>query len=625
MMEALPQGFESNMDITFNLIDTLVAIIIIALYSAQRFNTWPAPSNHSGDIKTVFSDQPSDYINIKRFLIFYLIYALSVCILMLVFYGIPELLQIHAVSTVLKSVGIPEDNRTFVIFSLIAIAVLKIPIIAENEIKWRRQLHQWARIPREVDDLKKVLMRADEFTPTEDYIKQARQNIKKRGLSLQPRFKQMEIAWLEYLNDFQKEKENNTVYWKFLHCLILFIMAKEICSSRILGSIKDTEEDIFSLGSKITSTIESNPTDVKELDTMSNHFVECICKQVVKIHPDSEERLRMLKNLGFGISHQDCVEPKYGQAFLLCSFGVAFASLFSVAAILQVLSRLDKDRLLTWTLGSFLSLCIAIFVAFIIYTQLKHKRAIDTISAQLVCLFVSTLASALYFIIVPELNARSTGNPLARIVLAMSFATLSPFVYRAIEQTKFSTENNFRTDKIRRFAIAQGVMLGVIMMVFQCLVSVSFQLKPENPHALTNFLSIEKTKLAFLATIGFTKGFFLAAYTTYLIQITKRIYLISCLRAQPRAKEELPLPLSSENAPAWALDISKNGLRIETDSNIQAGDFIELESVATGKISGQVKWINRISGGKTVAGVFLSQNYPVLHNYLRKRYGDSYA
>jgi hypothetical protein len=207
----------------------------------------------------------------------------------------------------------------------------------------------------------------------------------------------------------------------------------------------------------------------------------------------------------------------------------------------------------------------------------------------------------------------------------MSFATLSPFVYRAIEQTKFSTENNFRTDKIRRFAIVQGVMLGVIMMVFQCLVSVSFQHKFENLHSLTNFLSIEKTKLAFLATIGFTKGFFLAAYTTYLIQITKRIYLISCLRAQPRAKEELPLPLSSENAPAWALDISKNGLRIETDSNIQAGDFIELESVATGKISGQVKWINRISGGKTVDGVFLPQNYPVLHNYLRKRYGDSYA
>ena len=619
-MEARPTGRERNMDIIAIDIDPLVALLIIGFFSAHRFNTWPSPQNPA------LSGRPSDYINTGRFVVFYLLYAMSVGVLTLAFYGIPELLQIGLVRDALASVGIPPESRTLSIFSLIAIMVLNIPVVANNEKEWRRQLHNWARIPRDVDDLKKSLTRADRFMPTERHIELARLEIKKAGMSLQPQFKALETGWLAYLDGFQVEMGNNTVYWRFLRCLLLLIIARETCSTRILGGMSEAEQQVVLLGSRILSFDgEQRHAVVDDLDAMADYFIECICKQVIKNYAKPEERVQALRNLGFGVSHQDCVQLRFGRTFAYCLVGVGFCSLLSVAAIRLVLLMNGKiesfsvETFLTWSTGNFLSLCVALFVAAIIYTQMKHERAIDTISAVFVCLFVSTLASALYFIVVRDLGRNSVGNPLARIMLAMSFAALSPFVYRAITQTSFSG------GEIRRFALLQGVVLGVAMMVLQYLVYVVFNIERIQLDSVSDYLGGSGGILVYMAIIGFAKGFFLGFYISYLIQKTKRAQLLKSLRVQPRATAEFSLRLIDGNNPVLARDVSRNGLKIEAVSNFQPGERIELESAVTGKIEGLIKWTQHRSRGRVLAGIFLSRDYPILNEYLRETYGAYYA
>lgn len=609
----------TNYEIMIGL-DPIVALLIVVIYSIQQFNTWPQTE------EKLISGSPSDYINSHRFIQYCLLYGLSVVIVVLALYGIPALTEIPMIKEILKQIGFDQESKTFTIFALAAIAIIKIPGIKNYEHEWRKKLHALARIPRDVDDLKRNIDLENRFNPTKRYIELAEKQIKKAGMALQPEFKALETGWLEYLKNYQTEKQNKTIHWQYLNTLILMVIAKETCNQKSLNSTDDFEKKLTEIGSKLLSFHIHNYFAVAQnLSDISDYYTECICKQVVKQHTRANERYLALENYGFTVSHQDFSEPKLGLALAYCIAGVSFVSVVSVALLQLVLlnsgsiPHFSAEQFATWSIGSFLSFSCAILVGAIIAAHMKVNKTLNMISGLIICLILSTLASALYFLIVQDLNARSVGNPVARVTLAFSFALLSPFVYRAI------THSTLCGSDVIKFSVLQGFIAGLCLMLMQCLVSITFNIESFNYVSFATFISEQNHKMAFTAAIGFGKGFLLTTFISYLIQKTKQQQFFESLRANPRVSTEIPLRLCELNDTVLTKDISKKGIRLEANAQLKVGDEIHLESANTGAIHGLVKWTKRKAQGKILAGVYISDDHPLLNNFLRENFGPQYA
>ncbi|WP_158769995.1 PilZ domain-containing protein [Paraglaciecola sp. L1A13] len=613
---------DNSSELYFMLLDVFVALVIILFFSQKRFNSWSEAPPDS------FKGKPIDYISPKSFVAYFLLYALSIATLTLALYGIPGLSQLSFFKPVLEALGIKQESQGWTIFALISISVASVAPLEKYEKEWRKKLHGFARIPRDVVELRGSLPLTDRFIPTDYYLKIAKEQIIKSGEELTPRYKSVETTWLEHLNNFSEEHKNKTIHWHFLNSLLLCVVAKSVCPPRLLGPTDESERRMLELGSLILNLeINESHKFINELDRMAEYFEICICKSIVRKYSDESERFNALKNCGFQPNGRDAFKSKLLTSLGQCLVGVSFVSIFSVAMILMVLensidtdpANFFSDRFFLWSFGSFLSFSVAIMIAAVVAAQRKSDRSSSHLISIATCIALSTLAAALYFIIVSDLDARSESNPLARIVLALSFAMLSPVVYRAI------IDNTFDSYEVKRLAFYNGFLLGGTLMVMQCAVSYTFNIQNISYSGLVDFFVAQNNKMIYLAIIGFFKGIILGTFVTFLIQHAKRAQYLKSLRIHPRASVQIPVNVASEGASAIAMDISKNGMKLETKGDLKAGDKLNFTFMRSDKTEGLVKWTKRKSRGRLVVGVLLSQQNETIVEYLRDKYGAYYV
>ncbi|MEW9798265.1 PilZ domain-containing protein [Alteromonas sp. CYL-A6] len=603
------------MDISL-VIDMIATAVIVITFSVIRFNAWPrhSPAGIRG--------KPFDFISAKRFVAFFAVYVLSVLMMILTLHGIPELTDHAYLKPIFEQWNLSAHGDSYAFWALTVVCIVSVPPLKKFEEDWRNRLHMLARIPRDVMELRNRIVAANRFTPSPFYYRIAKEQIAEAGKEFSPQFSLLEQRWLEYLENFEEEKRKGSIFWYFLNCVCLLIVAKHTCPYRILGSTEDTERKLQDLGSLIIARNGKDSQEYrKDLDEITEYLEICICKSIVKKHENAVDRVRALENCGFNTTHEDYFKPKLTASFLQCAAGVALVSVVSVLMILQVLANITPvpvtlERFVTWTLGSFLSFTVAIMAAAMVASFKGRSGSINQAVAMLVCLVISTLASAIYFIVVNELHLRSESNPIARVTLALSFGMLSPVVYRAIVM------NTLDQSEVKRFAVTQGMILGIVMAAMQCAVSYTFNMRTAEPYtSVLHFFTAQENKMMYMAAIGFMKGAVLGTFISYLIQYTKRAQLLKSLRQYPRKEVEIPVRLSETGPPAVVLDISQGGMKITAQTVHQIGDKVQVDIFNGGPIEALVRWTRKKSRGRLEMGLLVpSHNIPT-QNFLLQEGG----
>ncbi|MBT3135185.1 PilZ domain-containing protein [Alteromonas sp. ALT199] len=598
------------MDISL-LLNMVATAVIVITFSIVRFNAWPRES--LAGIK----GKPSDFISVKRFLAFFSLYVLSVLLMILVLHGIPELANYPAISHLFSGLNMPENGDSYAFWALAVVCLVSVPPLKKYEEDWRNRLHMLARIPRDVMELRSRINSVDRFTPSAFYYRIAKEQIAEAGKEFSPQFSLLEQRWLEYLENFEEEKRKGSIFWYFLNCVYMLTVAKQTCSYRILGSTESTERKLQDLGSLIiTRDGQESSNYRKELKDIIEFLEVCICKSVVKKHENLTDRIQALESYGFKTNHDDCFRPKLASSFFVCGVYVAFVSVVSVLMIQQVLANsspvpVTVERFFTWSLGSLLSFLLSIFAAAVVASFEGRRGNVNQAAAMLVCLVLSTLASAIYFIVVNELHVRSESNPIARTTLALSFGLLSPIVYRAIVTSTLDPSD------LKRFAVVNGLTLGVALAFMQCAVSYTFNMNTTAPYvSIMHFFTAQENKMAYMAAIGFMKGASLGLFISFFIQHTKRSQLLKSLRQFPRKEVEIPVRLSESGPPALVLDISQAGMKITAQTLHNVGDKVKVEIFNGGTIDALVRWTKRKSRRRFEVGLLVPCHNVPTQNFL---------
>ena len=602
-------------------LDIAISAFILFLIIGSRFNRWPTGQS------ALFTGKPSDYIDALRYRGYCFIYVFTFFILTLALYSSPELLTLLPVSEEFSKVVL--ENNSYTVCSVLVIAALAQQRISAYDEQWRQQLHQWARIPRAVEDIMQSISQSDNFMPPERYRQRIRQNLVRGedgSLWGSPR----NPYWLAVIENLDDEKKHRTINWYYIKCVTLFMIVEDICKGLSMDDMRLKENRLMELGRVIQLSDHGEQETLaqkEELDKLSVHFLVNICKHLVKKYPRKDEQFTAFKNLGFVISHHDYTEVSVKDAVAWCLLVIFFVSVLSVTALLAVLDAtipadfMTMDRLVRWSTGSFVAFGVAVFVGMLM-KKLPSRSASPGIFMYLLTVLVATLASFIYFQIVSDLSQRSQDLPYARLILAMSFSSLSIIVIKALGNTSHDHREVLFTSLIH------GVYFALAMAVLQPLISVAFNWEDaRDADSVYNYLLINDWKFMMLSLIGFCKGLLVAWGISYSLREIQRKQLLAALRQSPRVEDMLISRLKAGNG-EYRINIrnlSTKGARIQCREQLSLGDRIQLESPVIGKIDGVVRWTQSKLWGSQVAGVAFITGSAKLNQYIRERYGEYYA
>jgi hypothetical protein len=606
-------------------IDVAVMLVIVGLTAAIQFNKWPPKSSEK------FTGNPKDYICGQRYLFFLCIYAFTFLIIVLVLYAVPELLTVEPIKGWIGEIGfaVDEDKKKLTIFALISLFIVRLPKVKSYEEFWRGRLHNWARIPVEVVELKNAISQRDVYFPTFQYRLNTTEEIRKMGLSLGDDFQSMKEHWLQCLENLESEKSLSTVNWRYLRCLSLSLVAKDNCHFRNHDSLDKKLDRLSELGRILAANIpEANLEHIPELEGMSDYFIECVCKNVVKNYPEKEKRFYVFQNLGFKFPHKDYSYVRLRHTVAYCVLIGSFAALLSSVIFFHpIVQNLRAEpiglvRIGILTGSSFFSFCVAAFIGVWLNFISDTNGKIKTMIGYLTSFTLATFAIATYFFYFPVIDATVSTKPSLVVVISMTFATLSPLIYRAV---RFTSHDHKQAILL---SISHGIALGFIFISSSFLV-----LDLIEPWLLSFEISELSKKQLFeasgLLTLLFVQGIVLGGFTTYVIQESKRRQMLAGMRNQPRAPANFFLTVKLDDLNSLkvaAIDLSKNGVGIESrDCHFSPGNSLCLESQRTGEIKGAVKWTLPKMGNRSMSGLYLSSDYQKLHEYLRNNHGAYYA
>lgn len=603
------------------MLDISITALILFVVFSSRFNKWPSGQH------ALFTGKPSDYIDSTRYRGFCFVYLLTYFILTLALYSSPELLTLLPVSDEFRSAII--NNKTYTVACVLVVACLAQQKISVYDEQWRQQLHQWARIPRAVEEILQVLSQSDNFMPTKRYQNQIKRSLVKGedgslwGSPNNP-------YWLDVINNLDEEKRQRTINWYYIRCVSLFLIVEDICKGLSLEDLRLRENRLMELGRVIQLSQPGERearSQKEELDTLALQFLVCICKHIVKKYPKKEAQYTAFRNLGFVMSRSDYTEVNVKDAVIWCLFVVTFVSFTSVYGLLAILDDstaiefLTLDRLARWGIGSVVAFSTAIFVAMIVKKLPSRSTRVGP-ATYLVTMLFATLVSFVYFQIVSDLSQRSIDLPYARLILALSFSTLAVFVIKALDNTSHDWRDVFFSSFIH------GLAFGCVMGVLQPLISVAFNWEDAvGSGSLYNYLVTHNNHLGLVGLLGFFKGLMVAWGISYAIQETQRKQLLVALRQSPRVEDVLISRLKAGNN-EFRINIrnlSTKGARIQCRERLALGDKIQLESPAIGKIEGVIRWRQSKLWGSHVAGVAFTNVSAQLNQYIRERYGEYYA
>ncbi len=591
-------------------VDVVVCFIILLVVVGSRFNTWPSERSR------LFDGKPADYIDAGRYRGFCFLYILTFFVISAVLYSFPEFLKL-----------IPGMEADFVPVSYTMCAILVVSLLAQHNLaaydeKWRKQLHEWARIPRYVEEISSEILLQDLYTPVEEY----RAQLKKELLRDDPAY----ASWEQVIARIEIEKANHTIEWSYLKCASLMLILRDICGSQFSESIKMKASRIEELRRLVSLT---KPADKQymsyktELEEMSRYFIENICKYLIKKYPRMDLQYSAFKNLGFTIRQHDNANVSVRDAIILCSMGVAAVSVLSVVMLLLILdARSDREfwtleKFFGWSLGSIECLMIAIFVGLLVKRMSSSTGRIG-ISKYLMVFLFSTLASFVFFQFAQDLNQQSANLPYARFLLAMSFSSLSVVVLSALSST------NLERQDVIVSSLFYGFVLGVVMAMFQIFTSLAFSWERYVfPETVAEFFLKDESKMILLGLVGFFKGFALGGSVSYFIQDTQRKQLMETLRQNPRIDRVMFMSCQADGKAfnVSTKDISKNGLKLQTRRELSQGSTIVMESHMFGRVEGVIRWTRKLFWGRKQIGVQLTSPGPRFNQFLRERYGEYYA
>ncbi|UZE94541.1 PilZ domain-containing protein [Alkalimarinus alittae] len=601
------------------IIDILFSALFLSVVVGTRFNKWPAEQSK------LFTGSPSDYIDGPRFKGYCLIYILTFFVLTLIVRNSPQLLDILKVVLDTQATQVPQSNgiatHSYLIISIAVFIISTLPMVSPYDEQWRKKLHVWARIPQSVKEITRGIIRSNAFMPTPRILSELKREITRS---------EQQSRFALSIENLDQEKAARSIDWYYIQCASLLLIVKELCLDLTVNDLKTKGIRIEELGRIITSPSfnENEFNKYKhELEELSLYFVECICKHVIKKYPRKDAQYTAFKNLGFVISQHDSSEIRIKDAISLCFIGVILISISSVAALLLILDfyqperqYLDVAKFVSWTTGSIISFSIAIFVGIVIKKMPSADVKVGMFTYFIALLF-ATLASFVFFVIVRDLALSLEKLPIARICLAMSFSTLSIVVIKALNNASYDRK------EVVVSSLFYGIVLGVVMAVFQVLISIAFSWNriPESVSVLTHYFS--DWKLFFLFSVGFLKGLFVGGGISYFIQKTQREQLLAALRKNPRVNRVLVMELKSGEKAFYinTKDISTNGIKIQTRETLHSGDQIELSSPIIGSIKGVIKWTQSQLLGKQIAGIEFTKSTHTLQKYIRDNYGEYYA
>ncbi|ABC29351.1 hypothetical protein HCH_02550 [Hahella chejuensis KCTC 2396] len=609
-------------------LDILFSAIILTLFIGPRFNSWSYAKLN------LFSGKPEDYIDKFRYYFYCSVYLLTFITLLATLYQFPEFLSIFPSNVhepdwgnaLVKVLG--ENSIT--VYSFMLITLLGNKKVAAVEDAWRERLHEWARIPKAVQEATRTITNRDNgFRPPKRYLErvakelqlEAARNAKKE---LQSTF------WMNILHHRQHSQIQGAITWRFIECFCLLMIVKDECPGYFHDDLAGKEARLHEL-STIIPFLEPGETDAQhhkeELNRLSIYFIECLCKRLIKHYPSKQAQYNAFKNLGFNIGYRDSTDIKIAEAIALSLLGILVVSCISVLALQEVLGLLTWDRYLRWASGSFICFCFALFIA-IFCERTMTKQAEPSLSLYVITILAATISAFLYFHIASDLNRN--GAQYARGILALSFSVLSLCVILALNA------NNQHADDVKRSAWLHALGMGALLAPCQIAIYLAYTSgTPNSPlidfqlsHAGINTLITDRDYLlAKLGLIGLFKGFFLGGIVSYAIQDTMRRQQVSAMRKNPRARFNQIISLKSGDNEilAGAENISKDGIMLKCGRRLDKNTRVEIATRFFGPVTGVVKWSRRKLWKKQLVGIEFIGERNELHAFLRGQFGLYYA
>ncbi|MCG8313009.1 MAG: PilZ domain-containing protein [Pseudomonadales bacterium] len=608
------------MNQAITLSDFILTSLLIAFMIGSRFNEWPQSQTYPK------KDKPSDYIDRTRYFGFCFLYVFIFYILTFVLFTTPELTHFLP-----ENWELPNTTSTLPLLScaIIITALLAQPRIYRLDIMLRARLHEWARIPRAVEDLKQNILQSNCYTPTEDYINYAKNEIYRYdGAILQDN--QTLNIWIKKLDEVAKVKHSHSIEWCYLKCLCLYMIVKDICPHLSSQDAKAYDARLTELRKIIQL---SNDTNIKalqlreELDARSDNLITTICKYIVKKYPNEAEQYKAFKHFGFNMAHSDCTHMSIRDAIVACLLIVLIVSCLASFATISLLQYHNPTRFSImeqfprWTLGAIASFSIAITLGTLV-AKSSFQRSRIGIYMYGLTFIASTFSCFIFFHISGDFD---TDRAIPRFILAASFSAVTVTTILALSQSSHD-----RRDIVER-AFYHGAVLALAMCVFQ--LGVSFAFNPPQSFQINQIiihLTEDSNKRIWLGVIGFFKGLIVGGGISFILQDAQRKQHLEALRKSPRVDTSmivtLTLPASGKELRATTQNISLNGALIRSREPISEGTTIELTAKKIGNLKAIVKWHKkRLWSSANVIGVEFCASGPDLKKYIRNQYGEFYA
>lgn len=598
-------------------LDLGASVIILLAIIAPRFNSWTKTN------EKIFSGTPHEYIDNFRYCFYWSVYLFTYIVLVAVLYNFPELMPVGKTNlestTWYSSLSEIFGQHSIAISCLIITSVLNNSKANHYDEVWRDHLHKWARIPRAVEEIKIAIIQGDGFTPGSHYIDLAKTELRRES-EASPRGEQLLSYWIELFDNWEVERQNRTINWSYIRCLCLMLIVRDICAKYGSMEMKRKDDRIQDIG-KIIPFLSRNNQDAvdqqHELEELSQYFIECISKTLVKKYSAKQGQLKAFQNLGFDLKFHDAAEVHVGEAILYCVFGVIIISGLSTAMITTILGR--ERSFISWTMGGIIALNISIFVGLFIQQLNSRREAEARLPAYLLTLTIATIGSLGYMHF-----ASGPSSSVGRIVLALSYSSLSVVVFRALEDIYFELRYVYLASLI------SAVSLGLVMGFLQMGISIAFMFDREAISLDTMYLGMiadNDWKLAKLGLVGVFKGFFLGGMVTYLILDMMRRKQLTALRRSPRVKfnKIIDIKNKQESFRVNSKDLSKSGMLIRSGNKLMEGETVNVETPLFGTVKGIVRWVRPSIFGRALAGIEFTNESDALNNYIRKKYGEFYA
>lgn len=597
------------------IINVLIGLALIFIFFGPKFNQWPKTDHFK------FNGSPKEYIDTFRYYKYFFLY-LSIYSIIVSILSFSSTINSWEILTSIfgahnEFLNVFEEG-SFTFVSIFIILIMSHEKVKDYDTRLRSKLLEFARIPREVEDLKRHLIgNIRRFEPTEFCFEEVFKNLIDKCPSHFWRMKHAEVK--QKLADDSFKWVTLALDYKILKALYLINVLDNIgCQSKNMADLNDRKNWLYRRANEMPSISKFDTPDIysdrdQEIDKLITFIYECICKVTVRQYTTNEKRYYVLSKYGFAPIYLDNFRIKFVQPLFQIIVGVFIASFISVALFLfardifgvPVYSGdrwLVSSRLWSWVIGSTICYIVSIFFGYIIESISHDVEDDPSTVTYLVAIVLSTFGAYSYYFFTREVK---TGH----IPMVLSFGVVAYFVVASLSDLS-------QTSKIGvfKYALRMGLINSAIQSVFSLLIQISF-----SGFAVDNIAKI-LTSVGYGALNGLLIGFII----TYSIQSIIRKQLSFAARKAPRKSliAKIAGEFNGEQVDFVIKNISRSGVMVNGKYIPDIGEVVRLkiQNVIT---TASVVW----KKGKLAGLKFIREdkNLPKIHRHIRHRFGDYYA